>query len=238
MQEVRVRPETQPVLLDRIARLLGEATCQHCGQPPFAAAAVSPATTEDVDDDEHWLWRLVEEGERVTAAAPPGPPGDQLTAAGEALTQATATCDRLDDQAAATERALAHPGSWLRPSRRAVLVKQLHRQQAGAVVAAAHRGRAAQRLAELERRDRQRTSYLAEHRDTLAAAANARRELDRRIDDLIHEYGRMADPPPWFRYGLGYPPDPANYAGWLREAREAIAHRRRFGVDHPLEPRG
>ncbi|HET6212102.1 MAG TPA: hypothetical protein VFE14_04415, partial [Micromonosporaceae bacterium] len=72
----------------------------------------------------------------------------------------------------------------------------------------------------------------------LEAAQNARAELDRRVDDLIYAYSQLPEAPAWFRYGLGYPPDRENYASWLTEARAAIAHRRRYGVDHPLMPRG
>lgn len=256
-----------PELLAEIARLLADTPCQHCGQAPYPWAARlglpgvtgSPTVTgpaggpptdgngavrrdaaalDEVDDDERGLWRLVEEGDRVQASAPPEPPAAQVAAADNALAGATANAEKLATQAAMTERALANPASWLRPSRRAVLVKQLRRQQATAVIAAAHRTRAEQRRAALRRMIEQRAAFLVEHRDTLDAAADAQAELDRRIDGLIHAYGRLPEPPPWFRYGLGYPPDPARYPEWLKRARAAIAHRRRYGVDHPLEPMG
>src|SRR2546430_1334649 len=73
-----------------------------------------------------------------------------------------------------------------------------------------------------------RRDYLASHGETLAAARVARAELDQRIDEIIDGYARMAHPPAWFRFGLGYPPRPGEQADWLGRARAEIAKRRRY----------
>ena len=86
------------------------------------------------------------------------------------------------------------------------------------------------RFAQLRRAAVRRRDHLATHRETLAAARVARAELAHRVDDIIDGYARMAHPPAWFRFGLGYPPRPEEQADWLGRARVEVANRRRYGA--------
>lgn len=182
---------------------------------------------DEVSDDEQWLWRLVDEADRVSAGAPVGPAPERLGAAEKTYAQAAGFEERIQTQIRAAERALAAPSSWLRPSHRAAISRQLRRDRATAVMAAVQRSRASEVRDRLRELSMQRADYLSAHRLTLAAGANARAELTRLIDDLIDGYARLNPPPAWFRFGLGFPPEPGSYTTWLAAARTAIAARRR-----------
>jgi hypothetical protein len=195
-------------------------------------AGVAQDAIEAIDEDERWLWELVEEADRVRAAAPDEPTGDELPAARKALTAALGVQRRVTELNALTWAALNRPSSWLRPRHRIRLARALRHQQEAAAAAAAQVDRTRLALSALERRREHRQSYLARHRETLELGSNAQAELDRRMDELIDRYARMSDPPAWFRYGLGYPRGPEEYPDWLRRARDAIAQRRRHSGPH------
>jgi len=221
-------------LIDQIATLIANTPCPHCGQTPGAAPSPPP---ERVDDGERELWRLVAAGERITADAPPAVPAEKLAKARSAVTSVGAVLDTVNGRITAIEEALGTPLSWLLPSRRFTLAAQLRRDHDHRTLAREQVSAAQEHLTRLDIAEARRLAYLTKHRAALDAARKARAELDRHIDELIHGYARQAAPP-WFRYGLGYPPAREDYASWLRRARAAIAYRRRFGVHHPLEPLG
>jgi hypothetical protein len=202
------------------------------------AATDRPVTTDEVGDDERWLWQLVEQGARTRADAPTAPTPEEISLARRAVGAANVTCRRVESQVAAIEQALAQPSSWLRPAHRAALVGALRRGRAALIASTTTREQAERAYAAMDRQGAQRRTYLAVHRPQLEAATDARHELDRRIDDLINAYAKQTDPPAWFRFGLGYPPRSDQYARWLEKARAAIAYRRQHGIDHPLEPTG
>jgi hypothetical protein len=209
---------------------LKSAVCQHCGRHPFVLTAS--------DDDEAWLWQVVADGERAQERAPSAPSQEEVALARRALAAATAAERRVEAQVEAVEVALSKPSTWLRPGHRMALAGALRRGRAARIAASSTRDAAARAYAEMDRRAAQRRSYLATYREVLTSAVDARRELDRRIDDQIDAYAKMPDPPAWFRFGLGYPPRSESYGQWLAQARKAIAYRRRHGIDHPLEPTG
>jgi hypothetical protein len=113
------------------------------------------------------------------------------------------------------------------------LIGQLRARRAAEEAAQERVERGQARFTHLRRQVTLRRDYLAAHRETLSAARAARTELDQRIDELIDRYARMAHPPAWFRFGLGYPPGPDEQADWLCRAREEIAKRRRYGAGAP-----
>lgn len=199
---------------------------------PESLAAIPPsrsrAELDEVGEDEAWLWRLVDEADRVFTAAPAPPDQQRLAEAQRTLGLAAKFEERIQMQIRAAQTALASPLSWLRPSHRAALLRQLKRDKATAVIAAIQRRRAAEVRDRLCAAAARRADYLAEHRVTLAAGRNARSELVNVIDDLIEGYARLADQPAWFRFGIGAP---ATTPDWLTAAREAVAARRRERLD-------
>jgi len=233
---------SEPLLI-QLAHVISGAPCRHCGSTPYgeqaplvpAARVGEPATVpaadapalEEMGDDEQWLWRLADEADRVLAAAPVGPAPEAIFAADVRYAQTVAFEERILNQIRLAERAIARPGSWLRPSFRAAIVKQLRHDRSTAVMAAMRRSRAAEVRDHLRELSMRRAGYLSEHRLTIAAGANARTELNRLLDDVIDEYSRMTPPPTWFRFGLGFPPEPGTYATWLHDARAEVARRRR-----------
>jgi hypothetical protein len=189
-----------------------------------------PARVPAPDGRERELWDLVEEADQIEASAPPAPAQDELVAARDAVLTALAQRDRLARQVALVEQALRRPRSWLRPVLRGRLVGQLRARRAAEEAARVRAERDQVRFTQLRRAAVRRRDYLAGHRETLAAARIARAELDQRIDEIIDGYARMAHPPAWFRFGLGYPPRPEQQADWLGRARAEIAKRRRYGA--------
>ena len=185
------------------------------------------------DDRERELWDLVEEADQIEAAAPPAPGQDELIAARDGVLAALAQRERVARQVALVEEALRRPSSWLRPVLRGRLVGQLRARRAAEEAARERAERDQVRFTQLRRAALRRRDYLAGHRETLAAARVARAELDQRIDEIIDGYARMAPPPAWFRFGLGYPPRPGEQADWLGRARAEIAKRRRYGAGTP-----
>ncbi|MGH3712050.1 MAG: hypothetical protein ACRDT4_01075 [Micromonosporaceae bacterium] len=226
-----------PVVLDQIAQLLAATVCPHCGQPPFAASD-RRSELDHVDDAERRLWRQVEEGAKVRDSAPPEPPAEKLEAARKALAQTRRAAQALDEQIGAAETELADPRAWLRFGQRMAVAGQLSEDRNAVAPVQAQVAAAEQRVRDLERQRERRQAYLTRYRRVLEVAQRAQAELDRRIDELLHGYASQPVPPPWFGPGLGYPPKPEEYAAWLRRARAVIAYRRRYGVDHPLEPLG
>jgi hypothetical protein len=212
------------------------ALCQHCGRHPFAVP--DEDAVRAADDDEAWLWQVIDDGDRTREAAPVAPTPEDVASARRALASATAAHRRVEIQVEAIEIALSKPSTWLRPRHRIALARALRRGRAAAIAAASTRDQAARAFAEMNRRAAQRRSYMATHRPLLASAADARRELDRRIDQEIDAHTKAPEPPAWFRFGLGYPPRSEAYGEWLARARKAIGYRRRHGIDHPLEPTG
>ncbi|MDI1464188.1 hypothetical protein QEZ54_24725 [Catellatospora sp. KI3] len=239
---------TPAQLIGEISRLVRELPpCAHCGQgarsgfpsgPPPIPAAREPFDDvgvadplELVDDDERWLWRLVDEAERVAAAAPPGPDPAQVALVEQRYQEAYEAEHRVAARIQATVAALSRPSSWLRPGHRAALARHLRDDRAAAVLAAIQRGRFE------EMRNRQRTvatrraDYLRVHHDTISAGHNAREELTRILDGLIDAYARMPQPPAWFKFGLDFPPEPGTRREWLQSARRAMVERRRAALD-------
>ena len=234
-----------------VLAVLTSALCQHCGRHPFAlpqdraaqpprarSGASAPVLDGAVEDDEPWLWQLVEDGDRAQERAPSAPTAEEISAARRALAAATAAQRRVETQVNAVEVALSRPSSWLRPGHRMALAGALRRGRAAVIAASTTRAAAARAFSEMDRRGAQRRTYLATHGALLESAADARRELDRRVDDIIDGYARSPEPPAWFRFGLGYPPKSESYGDWLTRARKAVAYRHRHGIDHPLEPTG
>lgn len=245
--DLRLAPSQPP---RDFAALLAGLICQDCGGQSFAwrsdsftgtddrAVPLPPRTGATAEDEERWLWRQVENGERTRNEAPAAPTPEQIAAARRAVAIATANQYKVDAQVGAIETALSRPGSWLRPGHRLALSGSLRRGRAAMVAASANRERAEREYTAMEREATVRRDYLAAHRRLLDAADDARRELDRRIDEIIDGYAKSPDPPAWFRFGLGYPPRAEAYPQWLAKARAAVAYRRRHGIDHPLEPTG
>lgn len=201
-------------------------------RPPLDDRAAA-AALDDISDEEQWLWRLVDEAERVSAAAPPAPDPARMQAVEQRFASACQAEDVIQTRIRATEAALSRPSSWLRPGHRAALVNHLREDRANAVAAAVHRGRIEDVRHRLRALEIAHKRYLAEHRDTLSAGENARLELDRIFDDLIDGYARLSDPPVWFRFGIGFPPPPGTQREWLSQARQAIAQRRRRALQEP-----
>ena len=239
------------------------AVCQHCGRHPFAGPTARPIVIaprppmalqsnahtgtlpaaavrvgDEVDEDEQVLWQLVEQATRTRAEAPAAPTAEEIGAARRAVSAANAACHRVQAQVTAIEQALGQPTSWLRPTHRAALAGARRRGRAALIAATTTREQAERAFTQMDRLGAQRRTYFAIHRPQLESASAARRELNRRVDDLINAYARDSNPPAWFRFGLGYPPRSENYTQWLATARAAIAYRRRHGIDHPLEPTG
>jgi hypothetical protein len=209
--------------------------CRHCAcEPPHRPTVPAARTGEElrsrrreldeIGEEEAWLWRLVDEADRVYAAAPPAPDPSKLAQADRTYEQASAFEDRIQLQVRAAVAALASPASWLRPSYRATIARQLRRDRATAVMAAVQRRRAAEFRDRLAAAATARSAYMAENRITLAAGTNARAELLLVIDDLIDGYAQLSAPPAWFRYGIGAPETTPD---WLGAARAAVAARRR-----------
>ncbi|MGH3734266.1 MAG: hypothetical protein ACRDT6_01350 [Micromonosporaceae bacterium] len=226
-----------PVVIDQIAQLLAATPCQHCGRSPYPPADQSPGL-DRVDDAERRLWRQVEEGAKVRAGAPPEPPADKLEAARKALSQARHAAGSLAEQIDVATIALADPRGWLRPGQRMALAGQVAEDRNAVAPVRAQVVAAEQRVRALEKQCDRRQAYLTRYRRVLEVSQRAQEELDRRIDALLAGYATQPAPPPWFGPGLGYPPKPGEYRDWLRRARAVIAYRRRYDVDHPLEPLG
>ncbi|MGH3645839.1 MAG: hypothetical protein ACRDTM_01465 [Micromonosporaceae bacterium] len=226
-----------PLVLDQIAQLLATTPCQHCGRPPYPVDERRPEL-DYVDDAERRLWRQVEEGAKVRAAAPPEPPAGKLESARKAMAQARRAARALHDQIDSAEATLADPRGWLRPGQRMSVAGQLSEDRNAVAPVQYQVAAAERRVRELEQRRDKRQAYLTRYRRVLEVSQRAQAELDQRIDELLHAYASQPVPPPWFGPGLGYPPTPDAYADWLRRARAVIAYRRRYGVDHPLEPLG
>ncbi|NUT31464.1 MAG: hypothetical protein HOV79_00165 [Hamadaea sp.] len=216
-----------PVRITHVPAATGLVPAARSGEPERGCAVPplrSRAELDEVGEDEAWLWRLVDEADRVMAAAPATQDPARLAEAHRTLTLATAFEERIQMQIRAAQSVLASPLSWLRPSHRAALLRQLKRDKATAVIAAVQRRRAAEVRDRLRAAATRREDYLAEHRVTLAAGRNARSELVKVIDDLIEGYAHLTDQPAWFRYGIG---SPATTPNWLSAARTAVAVRRR-----------
>jgi hypothetical protein len=204
--------------------------CRHCGENPSGPAP------DAVTETERALWDRVDAGERIRATAPVPPDPAAISAARRAVAEATSSQRTVETQVTAIGIALARPSSWLRPRHRLGLVSALRRGRAALIAAIAAREHAEYEYDELEQRSAAWRTHLNQNSGALAAADDARRELARVIDGLIDTYAKSADQPAWFRFGLGYPPRPDRYSEWLDRARAAIAHRRRTGKEHPLEP--
>ncbi|MQA27456.1 MAG: hypothetical protein GEU94_18775 [Micromonosporaceae bacterium] len=232
-----------PHVLEQISRVLAATPCQHCGRPPYHPVSESETTPDAaaldaVDAAEERLWRQLDEGAKVRGAAPPEPSPDQLAVARKALADAKRAERALQEQMELAEKALADPRGWLRFNQRMTVAGQLAEDRNAVPPIRAQVAAAEKRVRELEqRRDRGRV-YLARYRRVLEVSDAAREELDRLVDELVHGYASLPVPPPWFTLGLGYPPKPEEYEIWLRRARAVIAYRRRYGVNHPLEPLG
>lgn len=233
-------PRVAAAVLDQIAQLLAETPCQHCGRPPYQSESSDPTAAEldQIDTTERRDWRQVEEAATVRATAPPSPPQDKVEAARTALTQARQAEQALQDQIEEAERDLADPRAWLRPAQRMAVSGRLTERRNALEAVGEQVARAERRLRDLEAQRARRGAHLARYQRVLDAGRHAQNELDRRVDQLVHAYARLATPPPWFALGLGYPPKPENYPAWLERARAVVAYRRRYGIDHPLEPLG
>lgn len=223
------------------------ASCRTHGNEDFSsvptAVPVSRTSPDDraaagaldvICEEERWLWRLVVEAERVAEAAPPAADPARLREAHERYESAGRAEKRIQARIRATESALARPGSWLRPAHRAALVRHLEEDRAAAVFAAVHKRRIEEIRNRLLAVAAAYEDYLSEHRDILAAADNARAELDRILDDLIDRYARLREPPAWFRFGLGFPPAPGTQREWFLQTRQALAQRRRLALERPV----
>jgi hypothetical protein len=193
----------------------------------------SPRELDEISEDERWLWRLVADAERVALAAPAAPDPQQVIETEQRYTLVRLAEERVLNRIRVTEGALARPGSWLRPAHRAALVRHLREDRSAAVATAVQRGRVEESLSRLRAIANAHAEYLIEHRTVLSAGRNARAELDRIFDDLIDGYAKLADPPAWFRFGLGFPPPPGAQPQWLATARETLAQRRRLALEYP-----
>ncbi|MGH3655910.1 MAG: hypothetical protein ACRDUA_04570 [Micromonosporaceae bacterium] len=233
-------PGAAPAVLDQIAHLLSVTPCQHCGRSPYQSEPRHDAASDLdlVGPAERRLWRQADEGAKVRAAAPGEPSPEKIAAARKALTQARRAETALREQIDTAEEALADPRAWLRFSQRMNVAGQLSEDRNAVEPIRAQILREERRVRDLEQQRDRRQAYLNRYRRVLEVSRLAQVELDRRVDELVHKYARLAVPPPWFRLGLGYPPKPDEYTDWLRRARAVVAYRRRYGVDHPLEPLG
>jgi hypothetical protein len=234
------KPGVAPAVLDQIAQLLAETPCQHCGRPPYQSDHSDPtvADLDRIDTTERRYWRQVEEAAKVRETAPPEPPRDKVEAARTALDQARQAEESLRRQIRDGEDKLSDPRAWLRPGQRITLSGQLTEQRNAMDAVHEQVTRAEGRLRDLERLRDRRRDHLTRYQRVLDAGRRAQEELDRRVDQLVHAYARLPMSPPWFSLGLGYPPKPEQYPTWLRRARKVVAYRRRYGIDHPLEPLG
>ncbi len=188
---------------------------------------------DEIGEDEQWLWRLVDEADRVLAAAPPAPDPDRLSEVERQWAAVRLAEERIQHRVRLTEAALARPGSWLRPAHRVALARHQRDDRAATVATAVQRGRIEEVLNRLRGAAGARAAYLAEHQIVVSAGRNARLELERLFDDLIDGYARLNEPPAWFRYGVGFPPPPGAQREWLGQAREALAQRRRLAMRQP-----
>jgi len=188
---------------------------------------------DEICEEERWLWRLVVEADRVTAAAPPAVDRGRVSEADKRFESASSAEERIQERIRATESALARPGSWLRPAHRRALVRHLRQDRAAAVAAAVHKDRIEEIRNRLLAIAESHGDYLSENRDILAAGRNALAELNRIFDDLIDRYARLREPPAWFRFGLGFPPAPGTQQEWFYQARQALAERRRLAIERP-----
>lgn len=217
--------------------------CASCATAPLRSvpSARSPLddrgaldSLDEVSEDERWLWRLVDEADRVAAAAPAPPDRDRLSVVEQRFAVVRQAEERVQARIRATEAALARPTSWLRPAHRAALVKHLREDRSAAVATAVQRGRVEEVRTRLLGMAAARAAYLDQHHTTLSAGRNARTELERIFDDLIDSYARLAEPPAWFRFGLEFPPPPGTQRQWLNQAREAVGQRRRLAIEQPI----
>lgn len=193
---------------------------------------------DDLDDVERELWRRIDRGARLRAAAPAAIPPDQLTAAAAVVTQAQVHRDRVYQRVRAIAVALAGPKGWLRLGHRVALLDQ-QRQQVFLLGCAERDQHAAETaLTRLRHRAAARRHYLDDHATTLTDADRARADLDRRLDELVDYYLRLEEPPAWFALGIGTPPGPADFPAWVRQTRNLLERRRRAEVTHPLLPLG
>src|SRR5581483_10448167 len=127
------------------------ADCEHCSHKGGAhgvPAARTPlddraaaGALDEIGEEEQWLWRLVEEADRVLATAPPGPNPARLSDVEQQWNAVRSAEERVLHRIRLTEAALARPGSWLRPAHRVALVRHLRDDRSAAVAAAVHRGR-------------------------------------------------------------------------------------------------
>ncbi|HEX6074701.1 MAG TPA: hypothetical protein VFZ32_05475 [Micromonosporaceae bacterium] len=234
------KPGVAPAVLDQIAQLLAETPCQHCGRPPYQSDHSDPtvADLDRIDTTERRYWRQVAEAAKVHATAPPEPSREKLEAARTAFAQARQAEEALHEQINDAEDKLADPRAWLRPGQRITLAGQLTERRNAIEAVREQVTRAERRLRDLERQRDRRSAHLARYQRVLDAGRRAQEELDRRVDQLVHAYAKLPVPPPWFTLGLGYPPKPEQYPTWLRRTRAVVAYRRRYGIDHPLEPLG
>lgn len=234
-------PGVAPAVLDQIAQLLADTPCQHCGRSPYQSQVGDPTAgveLDRLDPAEQCYWRQVDEAAKVRDAAPPEPPAEKLEAARVALAQACSAEEALQRQIEAAEESLADRRMWLRPGQRMSLAHRLTEHRNAIEAIRAQVTEAEQRVRDLERQRDRRRGHFARYRRVIDTGRRAQAELDRRVDQLVHAYARLPVSPPWFTLGLGYPPKPEEYATWLRRARAVIAYRRRYGIDHPLEPLG
>lgn len=234
------KPGVAPAVLDQIAQLLAETPCQHCGRPPYQSDHSDPtvADLDRIDTTERRYWRQVDEAAKVREAAPPGPPQEKLEVARTTADQAQKAEERLLQQIKDAEERLSDPRAWLRPGQRMALSGQLTELRNALEAVQEQVTRAERRLRDLEQRRDRRRAHMARNQRALDAGLRAQEELDRRVDQLVHAYANLPVPPPWFSLGLGYPPKPEEYSAWLRLARAVVGYRRRYDIEHPLEPLG
>ncbi|MEV6526106.1 hypothetical protein AB0M43_29610 [Longispora sp. NPDC051575] len=206
--------------------------------PGGAEPVPPPGSGAGSGGDERLLWRQVATGESTRALAPPAPDPDLLARARLAANEAAAAEERLARHIESVTDQLDSAFSWLQPTRRHALARQLRVDRGHHAILRARAGKAVAARDVLEEQLSRHRTYLDDHRPALETAKTARAELDRRIDELIGWYAAQQAQPPWFKYGLGFPPEPSGYAVWLGRARAAVGYRLRFRVDHPLEPLG
>ncbi|GIG57924.1 hypothetical protein Lfu02_22960 [Longispora fulva] len=206
--------------------------------PGGAEPAPPPASGAGSGGDERLLWRQVATGESTRALAPPAPDADLLARSRAAATEAVAVEERLARHIESVTDQLDSAFSWLQPARRHALARQLRVDRGHHAILRARAGKAVAARDVLEDQLSRHRTYLDDHRPALETAKAASAELDRRIDELIGWYAAQPTQPPWFKYGLGFPPEASSYPVWLRRARAAVGYRLRFRVEHPLEPLG
>ncbi|WP_018349073.1 hypothetical protein [Longispora albida] len=206
--------------------------------PGGSALTHSSGSSGTTGDDDRLLWRQVTAGETVTARAPGAPDSGRLAVARAEAAAAVAAEERLAGHVDDLTAQLASPAAWFQPARRHALARQLRLDRGHLGVLRARAAKAISARDQLEDQLSRHRAYLDDHRPTLDTAKLAKAELDRRIDDVITAHAASTVQPPWFRYGLGFPPEAASYPAWLRRARAAVGYRLRFRVDHQLEPLG